>query len=82
MDFLLGNVYMQLDRLDDAAARYEEAIRKFPSFRRAWKNLGLLRFRQDGPTRRSRDSPSRGARGADALTYGLLATPTAHPRNS
>jgi len=41
-DFLLGNLYVQSDRLEDAERAYKEAIRKHPDFLRAWKALGLL----------------------------------------
>ncbi len=73
MNFLLGTIYLQLDRLDEAGASYNEAIRKFPNFRRAWKHVGLLRFRQS-----KTDEAIAGLTkvvelgGADALTYGLL----------
>lgn len=42
MVFILGNLYFQSDRQRDAERSYLEAIRRFPSFRRAHKNLALL----------------------------------------
>ncbi len=45
-DFTLGNIHFQGERLDEAAAAYENAINKFGRFRRAHKNLGLIRVRQ------------------------------------
>lgn len=45
-DFILGNLQFQAQKLDEAAAHYERAIEKFPDFRRAHKNLGLLRVQQ------------------------------------
>ena len=46
LDFTLANLYTQLDRVDDAAGRYQIAVAKFPAFRRAWKNLGLIQVRK------------------------------------
>src|SRR6185436_3708662 len=45
-DYTLGNLYFQQDELDEAASSYQAAVAKFPSFRRAWKNLGLIAIRQ------------------------------------
>jgi tetratricopeptide (TPR) repeat protein len=45
-DFILGNLLFQSERWDEAAASYRTAIGKFPDFRRAHKNLGLLLLRQ------------------------------------
>jgi len=45
-DFTLGNIRFQQDAVDKAVPHYEEAIRKFPSFQRAHKNLGIIRVRQ------------------------------------
>ncbi len=45
-DFTLANIYFQQEQLDQAAAAYEKAVEKFPKFRRAWSNLGLIRVRQ------------------------------------
>ncbi|MFH1499409.1 MAG: tetratricopeptide repeat protein [Verrucomicrobiota bacterium] len=41
-DFVLGNLYFQDGKLPEARAAYETAIKKFPDFRRAYKNLGLV----------------------------------------
>lgn len=40
--FVLGNLYFQADRQDDARRAFLEAIRRYPRFRRAWTNLGYL----------------------------------------
>lgn len=45
-DFTLGNLYFQEQRYDDAANHYRDALIKFPSFRRAHKNLGLIHVRE------------------------------------
>lgn len=42
MIFVLGNLYFQADRTDDARRSFLEAIRRFPRFRRAHTNLGYL----------------------------------------
>jgi tetratricopeptide (TPR) repeat protein len=72
-DFTLGNVYFQAGDLERAAARYATALEKFPSFRRAHKNLGLIRVRE-GLFEDAVPSLSRVIElgGGDGLTYGLL----------
>ncbi|HXV76726.1 MAG TPA: tetratricopeptide repeat protein [Candidatus Polarisedimenticolaceae bacterium] len=72
-DFTLGNLYFQREELERAAASYENAIAKFPSFRRAHKNLGLIRVRQ-GDFDKAVDSLSEVIElgGRDGLTFGLL----------
>ena len=42
LDFLLANLYFQNDETESAIQRYGSALEKFPDFRRAHKNLGLL----------------------------------------
>lgn len=44
-DFTLGNLYFQEDKLPYAAAWYQKAVQKFPSFLRAHKNLGIVHVR-------------------------------------
>ncbi len=46
IDFVLANLYFQNEALDDAAKYYRSAIEKFPDYRRAHKNLGLLLVQQ------------------------------------
>ena len=46
-DFILANLYFQEGNLPKAEKYYKTAIDKFPDFRRAYKNLGLLQA-QDG----------------------------------
>jgi tetratricopeptide (TPR) repeat protein len=45
LDFTLGSIAFQQDNLPEAQANYEKAVAKFPSFRRAWRNLGLIHVR-------------------------------------
>ncbi len=46
LDFVLANLEFQNGNLDAAALAYGSAIEKFPDFRRAHKNLGLLRVQR------------------------------------
>lgn len=45
LDFVLANIYFQQEQFDEAAVNYEKAVKKHRKFRRAWKNLGLIRVR-------------------------------------
>lgn len=47
MVFVLGNLYFQADRTDEARRAFLEAIRRFPRFRRAYTNLGYLYISRD-----------------------------------
>ena len=42
LDFIIGNLNFQLDERADALRYYESAVRKFPTFAKAYKNLGFL----------------------------------------
>jgi len=44
-NFILANLYFNGGAYDDALDEYNRAIEKFPTFRRAWKNLGMLKTR-------------------------------------
>ena len=44
-NFILANLYFNGGAFDSAMNEYDLAIGKYPAFRRAWKNLGLLRVR-------------------------------------
>jgi tetratricopeptide (TPR) repeat protein len=72
-DFTIGNLYFQKDDADKAAEHYRLATAKFPSFRRAFKNLGLVSVRLNRPD----DAIKALSRlielgGGDGLSYGLL----------
>lgn len=41
-DFIIGNLNFQLDERAEALRYYESAVRKFPTFAKAYKNLGFL----------------------------------------
>jgi len=72
-DFTLGNVYFQQERLDRAAEHYRTAVFKFPSYRRAHKNLALIHVRK-GEFAEAVTELSRVIElgGNDGLTFGLL----------
>jgi tetratricopeptide (TPR) repeat protein len=42
LDYTLGNLHVQARNVPSAIRAYETAIRKFPNFFRAYKNLGLV----------------------------------------
>jgi tetratricopeptide (TPR) repeat protein len=73
LDFTLGGVLFQQEKLDEALVSYQRAVDKFPSFRRAWRNLGLIHVRAG----RFEDAVRAFTRmielgGADAYAFGLL----------
>ena len=73
LDFTLGGIQFQQDKMVEALDNYRKAVAKFPSFRRAWRNLGLIYVR-DG---KHDDAISAFTRmielgGGDAYSYGLL----------
>jgi tetratricopeptide (TPR) repeat protein len=72
-DFTLGNLCFQKEALDEAAEHYRTALEKFPSFRRAHKNLGLISVRQ-GQFEDALRSLSKVVElgGGNSLVYGLL----------
>jgi tetratricopeptide (TPR) repeat protein len=74
-DFVLGNLAFQDDRMAEAETHYREAVVRFPSFRRAWRNLGLIHAREG----RYDDAIASFTRmielgGGDSISLGLLAT--------
>lgn len=72
-EYILGNMAFQQDRVDEAAARYAAAVQEFPSFRRAWKNLGLTQVRQGNHEESIRSFTKMiELGGGDAISYGLL----------
>lgn len=42
--FILGNTLYAAGQVDEAEKRYREAVDRFPSFVRAWVNLGILYY--------------------------------------
>ena len=74
-DFLIGNIYFQQDRFDEALAEYKKAVTLHPKFRRAWRNIGMVHVRQ-GQLEQAIPALTTVIElgGNDAVTYGLLAT--------
>ncbi len=73
LDFTLGNLELQEGSLDIALDHYRTAVAKFPSFRRAWKNMALIQVQQanfDNAIRSFSRVLELG--GTDGLTWGLL----------
>jgi tetratricopeptide (TPR) repeat protein len=73
LDFTLGGIQFQQDRMGEALDNYQTAVAKFPSFRRAWRNLGLIHVRSaryDDAIRAFTRMIELG--GGDAYAYGLL----------
>jgi len=73
LDFTLGGIQFQQDRFDEARANYDKAVAKFPSFRRAWRNLGLINVRNadyDAGIRAFVRMIELG--GGDSYAYGML----------
>ena len=73
LDFTLGNIQFQQERMDDALASYQRAAQKFPSFRRAWRNIGLILAENqdfDGAIEAFTRMIVLG--GGDAYSYGVL----------
>ncbi len=73
VDFTLANIYFQQEKFELAVPAYQSAVEKYPKFRRAWRNLGLIYVRQ------SEHEKAVGALtrvielgGNDSVTYGLL----------
>ncbi|MDQ8205222.1 tetratricopeptide repeat protein [Pelagicoccus sp. SDUM812003] len=73
LDFMLGTIRMQLGQVDQSIAAYERAIKKFPNFMRAYKNLGIA-YIQNQQLEEGIDVIVKGMElgGADGLSYGLL----------
>ncbi len=72
-DFILANLHFQEGNLEEAARYYRNAIQKYPNFRRAHKNLGLVLVQKEN-FKEAITAISKGlALGdVDARSYGLL----------
>lgn len=73
LDFTLGSMFFQQDKMAEALENYRKAVTKFPSFRRAWRNLGLI-YARNGKYEDAIRSFTRMIElgGGDAYSYGLL----------
>ena len=74
LDFVLANLQFQGGQHDAAIANYERALAKFPDFRRAHKNLGLLYVQKGNAWKKSVLHLSRAVElgDRDGRNYGLL----------
>jgi tetratricopeptide (TPR) repeat protein len=73
LDFIIANLQFQQGDTTNAAVSYEKALEKFPDFRRAHKNLGLLMVQVNeyaGAIEQLTRAIELGDR--DGRTYGLL----------
>jgi tetratricopeptide (TPR) repeat protein len=73
LDFIVANLRFQVGDTTNAAVSYEQALTKFPDFRRAHKNVGLLMVQvneYDGAIEHLTRAIELGDR--DGRTYGLL----------
>ena len=72
-DFILANLYFQDGQLEQAEKNYKQAVAKYPSFRRAYKNLGLLNIQEgDFESAIQFISKSMELGEVDGRAYGLL----------
>ncbi len=73
LDFTLGSLQFQQDKLKEALATFQRATAKFPSFRRAWRNLGFIHFK-NGDSDNAIKAFTRMIElgGGDASAYGML----------
>jgi tetratricopeptide (TPR) repeat protein len=73
LDLTLGNICFRQDQIDQALVYCLAAVKKFPSFRRAWRNLGLIyvsKSKYDEAITAFTKMIELG--GGDAYSYGLL----------
>lgn len=74
LDYTLANIYFQTGNPDRATENYKRAIQKFPNFRRAYMNLGILKIQQ-GEFEKALPHLLKTVElgGADGNLYGLIA---------
>lgn len=72
-DYTVGNIYFQGEDFTNAVKYFEQAVAKFPDFRRAWKNLGFALVR-DGKYNEAIHPLSEAIvlGGGDGKAFGLL----------
>lgn len=46
-EFMLGNAYYAAGQMDKAEVRFQSAVKRYPTFIRAWNNLGVLYYSAD-----------------------------------
>lgn len=73
-DLALGNLYFAEDRVEDALARYQDAVKKYPEFLRGWNNIGMIHYqRQEWAEAATAFAKAVNLGDRDAQTFGLLA---------
>ncbi len=73
-DLALGNLYYAEDRIEEAIARYESAVAKYPEFLRGWVNIAMIHYqRQDFAKAATGYAKAINLGDRDAQTFGLLA---------
>ncbi|MGF1572421.1 MAG: tetratricopeptide repeat protein [Sumerlaeia bacterium] len=72
-DFTRANIYFQREQFDLALQGYERCVEKYPKYRRAWKNLGIIHVRQ-GDFNKAIEPLTRTLEMGDnsSIVYGLL----------
>lgn len=72
-DYTVGTLYFQQDQLELATNAYNIAVGKYPRYLRAWKNLGIIHYRQSDYENAITDfTRVIELGGADSVTYGFL----------
>ncbi|MFO7936513.1 MAG: tetratricopeptide repeat protein [Kiritimatiellia bacterium] len=73
-DFTVANMAFQDDNQEEALKHYKNAVGKFPSFQRAWKNMGLI-YVQNGNYSAAIRALTRAIElgSIDGYSFGLLA---------
>ncbi len=73
VDFTIGNLHFQEERLEQASMAYRTAVGKFPKFRRAWRNFALVAVREaEWVAAIEAFTRVLALGGVDSTTYGLL----------
>lgn len=73
LDYTLASIAFEQNNMSEAMQHYQRAVEKFPSFRRAWRNIGLIHVRS-GQYDESISAFTKMIElgGGDAYSYGLL----------
>jgi tetratricopeptide (TPR) repeat protein len=82
-EFILGDVYYSAGQTAQAEARYLSAVKRMPTFLRAWTNLGILYYSTDKyPEAAPCFSKAITLGDHDAATFGLLGFCLEHDGNA
>jgi tetratricopeptide (TPR) repeat protein len=73
-DLALGNLYYAEDRIEEAVARYDSAVEKYPEFLRGWVNIAMIHYqKKDFAKAATAYAQAINLGDRDAQTFGLLA---------